>query len=215
MAEHILPQRKETIPFKHDALNFAIGLLNLIIAGVGGYFLQKWISLYAQNHFGFLQLIPMASWLKVLLGFILLDLYMYWWHRMNHNIKFLWRFHSFHHKDEKLNSTSALRFHAVELLLSLLVKFSIFPLLGLNLMAVLLYAMVLFPVIVLHHSNISISEKTDTLLRNIFVSPRMHRIHHSKIRMETDSNYSSVFPYWDKIFKSYNHKPVKEIEFGI
>jgi sterol desaturase/sphingolipid hydroxylase (fatty acid hydroxylase superfamily) len=128
---------------------------------------------------------------------------------------FLWKFHRFHHKDEKLNSTSAVRFHAVELVLSYVLRFCLFPLLGVSVSTVILYSIILFPVIVFHHSNVRITEALDTLLRTIFVTPRMHRIHHSKIITETNSNYGSVFPYWDGIFKSYVAKPAKEIEFGV
>ena len=114
-----------------------------------------------------------------------------------------------------MNSTSALRFHSIELLLSYAIRFIVFPLLGLNVAAILLRAIILFPVIVFHHSNISITQKFDQLLRYLFVTPHMHRIHHSKLREEMNSNYGSVFPYWDWLFKSYTSKPAKEIEFGI
>lgn len=214
-AEHIFPQRKDFVNYKHDGANILIGILNFGIAGAGGYFLQLWISWFQHHHFGLLQFLPNIFWLKTITGFILIDIFMYWWHKANHQTQFLWYFHSFHHKDENMNSTSAIRFHSIELLLSFAVKFIVFPLLGLNVAAVLLHAIILFPVIVFHHSNIRITERVDQLLRFLFVTPRMHRIHHSKVSEEMNSNYGSVFPYWDSLFKSYTSKPAKEIEFGI
>jgi sterol desaturase/sphingolipid hydroxylase (fatty acid hydroxylase superfamily) len=215
LAEHIIPQRREIIDHKHDVLNILVGIFNFGIAAGGGYFLQRWLIYISQSNFGLLHLFGDKFWLKTTIGFILIDLFMYWWHRANHEIGFLWRFHRFHHKDEKLNSTSAVRFHFVELILSYLAKFCLFPLLGLNVAAVVLHAIVLFPVIVFHHSNVSISKSADHTVRLVFVSPRMHRIHHSKDVSETNSNYGSVFPYWDSLFGSYIRSPKKEIEFGV
>jgi sterol desaturase/sphingolipid hydroxylase (fatty acid hydroxylase superfamily) len=214
-AEHIIPQRRDLIDHKHDLSNIFIGLFNVILAGVGGYYFQWFISFVNRAHFGLFEFSPLTFWAHTIIGFIMIDVFMYWWHRANHEINFLWKFHSFHHKDEKLNSTSAVRFHAVELVLSFVARFAIFPLMGFNVASILLHGLILFPVIVFHHSNISINRKADTFFRLFFVTPRMHRIHHSKIHVETNSNYGSIFPYWDSLFKSYTSKPLKEIEFGI
>jgi len=215
LAEHIIPQRRELIDHRHDLTNILVGLINLVLAFGGGYLLQKVLDFTFSHHFGLLQLLPDFFWLQTAIGFILIDILMYWWHRFNHEYSFLWQFHHFHHKDEKLNSTSAVRFHFAEILLSYIVRFIFFPLLGLNIAAVFLHGLIVFPIIVFHHSNVRISEKWDQVLRFLFVTPRMHRIHHSKIRNETDSNYGSIFPYWDSLFGSYKHKPIKEIEFGV
>ncbi len=215
LAEQVLPQRKGFSDIKHDLFNIIIGVFNVAIAVIGGYFLQEWLVYTGKKNFGLLNLLPDILWVKVTLGFILLDLFMYWWHRANHELFFLWRFHKFHHKDEKLNSTSAIRFHSVELIYSYVVRFCLFPLLGLQVVTVVLYATLLFPIIVFHHSNVRIGTKMDFLCRNFFVTPLMHRIHHSKIVHETNSNYGSIFPYWDSLFRSYKSKPVKEIEFGV
>lgn len=215
IAEHIIPQRREIIDHRHDVWNVLLGILNLVLAGAGGYYLQQLLGYTEKNNFGLLNYSSGFFWLRTALGFIIIDLFMYWWHRANHEIKFLWRFHIYHHKDTKMNSTTAVRFHSVELLLSYIIKFAIFPLLGLTIASVLLHALVMFPVIVFHHSNVSISEKFDHFLRQLFVTPRMHRIHHSKIVNETNSNYGTVFPYWDSLFHSYISRPAREIEFGV
>ncbi len=215
VAEHIFPQRRELIDHKHDGKNVLAGLLNLAIAGIGGYYLQQWLNYIDDANFGALNFLPDILWLKTALGFILIDIKMYWWHRLNHEYRFLWQFHRFHHIDEKMNCTTAIRFHAVEIVFSYVLRFSLFPLLGIDVAAVFSHGIILFPVILFHHANVRISEGWDQLFRYVFVTPRMHRIHHSKIRRETDSNYGSVFPYWDLLFGSYTHKPKKEVSFGV
>jgi sterol desaturase/sphingolipid hydroxylase (fatty acid hydroxylase superfamily) len=213
IVEHIIPERKGLFNYKHDLTNILVGIGNLAIAGTGGFFLQKYLTFLQLNHLGLLYHTP--YWLQIFAGLILLDLFMYWWHRANHIIPFLWQFHIYHHKDTKLNVTSALRFHVAEIIFSYAFKLPVLTLLGINADTVILYGIILFFVITLHHSNIRIGKITDRIVRILIVSPRMHRIHHSVIRHETNSNYSSVLPYWDMLFKSYRAQPDKPIEFGI
>ena len=215
IAEHLFPQRLELVYKKHDLHNILFGVMNIVIAGFGSYYLQQWLTLTNAHGFGLLLFLPNYFWLQTIPGFIIIDILMYWWHRVNHLYPFFWQFHRFHHLDEQLNSTSAVRFHGVEIILSYVLRFSVFPLLGLSITAVLLHALILFPIIVFHHSNVKISERWDMRLRHLFVTPFMHRIHHSRIRKETDSNYGSIFPYWDSVFGSYTHRPERDIEFGV
>ena len=215
LAEHIIPQRKEIIDHKHDLKNILVGVFNLVIIAVVGVQFQKAIAWLNNEHFGLLQLLNIPFYIKIVIGVLLIDIFMYWWHRVNHEWRFLWYFHKFHHLDTKLNSTSALRFHSGELLLSYVTKMIAFSLLGINLSAILVHSLVFFPIIVFHHSNLKISERWDLFFRRFIVTPRMHRIHHSVIKSETNSNYSSVLPYWDMLFRSYVKKPSKEIEFGV
>ena len=215
LAEHIIPQRKEIIDHRHDFKNIMIGVFNLLIIAVVGVQFQKAIEWLNNKQVGLLQLFNMQFYLVIIIGVLLIDIFMYWWHRINHEWRFLWYFHKFHHVDTKLNSTSALRFHTGELLLSYVTKIIAFSLLGISLSAILVHSLLFFPIIVFHHSNLKISEQWDLFFRRFIVTPRMHRIHHSVIKSETNSNYSSVLPYWDKLFRSYVKQPSKEIEFGI
>lgn len=213
LAEHLLPERRGYTDYRHDLINIAIGAGNLVIAGLGGYFLQRCLDDGRLHSFGLLYVLPV--WLQLLSGFILADLFMYWWHRANHRLPFLWRFHRFHHLDTQLNATSAVRFHTLELILSYVVKTPVFMIIGISPITIIVYGLVFIPVVILHHSNIRISKKTDSRLRLFVVSPGMHRIHHSVIVRETNSNYSSVFPYWDKLFRSYRSVPEKDITYGV
>jgi sterol desaturase/sphingolipid hydroxylase (fatty acid hydroxylase superfamily) len=214
-AEHIFPQRTDFADIKHDLKNICIGLLNAVIIFIAGIYFQEFISYLNHIHFGMMNRISLPFYLQLILQVFLIDLFMYWWHRSNHMLPFLWRFHQFHHRDKKLNTTSALRFHLMELSLSYVARLLVFPLLGISISAILVYSVIFFPVVILHHSNISISESIDLFIRKMVVSPRMHRIHHSRIVQETNSNYGSVFPWWDSIFNSYRKQPLKEIDFGL
>ena len=215
ISEHIFPQRRDLIDHRHDLLNVLVGLINMGLVFIGGYYFQQLLEFTNTRHWGMLQWIKIPFLIELLMGVLLIDCFLYWWHRVNHIIPFFWFFHKFHHKDEKMNSTTAVRFHTGELVLSYLVKIILFPLLGISLGAVLLHAFLLFPVILFHHSNLIISTKKDMLLRKLMVTPQMHRVHHSVIKYDTDSNYSSLLPYWDMIFKTYHQKTEKPIEFGI
>lgn len=215
IAEHIIPQRKEIIDHKHDIKNIVVGVFNFAFIAFVGYQFQKVIESLNNKHFGLLQLLHPSTFIHVFIGVLLIDIFMYWWHRINHEWHFLWYFHKFHHEDEKLNSTSALRFHTGELLLSYVAKIIVFSLLGISVSAILVHSLLFFPVILFHHANVKISERWDLFIRKFIVTPRMHRIHHSIIRSETNSNYSSLLPYWDILFRSYIKRPAKEIEFGI
>lgn len=215
LAEHIFPQRPDHANAKHDLRNFGIGLINAGITFGGGYYFQKIIEWLNLHRIGLFNWISFPEYLSIGLQILLIDLNMYWWHRLNHTYSFLWKFHRFHHLDKQMNSTTALRFHAVELLLSYVFRLLVFPLFGFSIMAIVCYSFLFFPVVILHHSNLSIKETFDMLLRKVIVSPGMHRIHHSKKKEETDSNYSSVFPWWDAVFKTYRKKPIEPIQFGV
>ena len=216
IVEYFLPQRKELIDRNHDIRNILYGLLNFGIAFGAGYYFQQLLGLINKNEWGLFPMITINQVLLISIQFVCIDIFMYWWHRFNHMIPALWFFHRFHHADTKMNTTTAIRFHAGELILSYFFKMIIFGLLGISVWAVILYNLVYVPVVIFHHSNIAISERKDKLLRYFLVTPHMHRIHHSCIKAETDSNYSSLFPWWDLLFKSGRKKPIeKDIKFGI
>ncbi len=214
IAEHIIPQRREIIDHKHDLKNISVGILNLAFVAFAGLQFQNAIQWLNNEEFGLLLSLKIPGAVSIITGVLLIDIFMYWWHRINHEWRFLWYFHKFHHVDTKLNSTTALRFHTGELLLSYVAKIMVFSSLGINVTAILVHSILFFPIVVFHHSNLKISERWDLFIRRFIVTPRMHRIHHSVIKSETNSNYSSILPYWDLLFKSYVKRPSKEIEFG-
>ena len=214
-AEHVFPQRGDLIDTKHDLRNMFIGLINLVVVFSFGIYFQKIIVWAATKNFGLLYFLPWNGIAVIVFQFLIIDIIMYWWHRFNHTIPFFWRFHKFHHIDTKLNATTALRFHVVELILSFFFRLLFFVLLGIGLTAIVIHSILYLPVIIFHHSNLRISAKADNFLRTLLVTPGMHRIHHSVLPFETRSNYSSLLPWWDLIFKTNRQKPVQEIRFGV
>jgi len=201
----------------HDMRNAGLSLLNVIVFTP---LFPMATSFASQTRFarqyGLLNRVDLPLSVEILVLFLLFDLWMYAWHRMNHKIPLLWRFHLVHHSDSEVNATTSLRFHAGEIFLSGIARLGIVLLLGLQVTHIILYEMVLLPVILFHHSNISLPEKADKLMRILFVTPRLHRVHHSKIRDEMDTNYSSIFSFWDRIFRTIRFKQnMQELNQGV
>jgi sterol desaturase/sphingolipid hydroxylase (fatty acid hydroxylase superfamily) len=114
-----------------------------------------------------------------------------------------------HHADKEMDASTGVRFHPIEIILSSMVRMAIIPLLGIQAGQLLMYELVLLPIILFHHSNIRLSETVDRILRLVIVTPHMHRLHHSDIKSETNSNYASVFSFWDKLFNSYTMRSIE------
>jgi sterol desaturase/sphingolipid hydroxylase (fatty acid hydroxylase superfamily) len=145
-----------------------------------------------------------------------LDFYIYWWHRASHEIPFLWRFHRMHHSDAKMDVSTALRFHPGEVLMSGFARLPIFILIGAEAWQLLVYESVFQSVVLFHHSNVRVPRWLDYGLLAITVTPAMHRVHHSREHVETDSNYGSVFPYWDMLFRTWRLRPdAGELRIGL
>ena len=156
------------------------------------------------------------GWERGLAAIVLFDLWMYLWHRANHRISFLWRFHRTHHSDTEMDSTSALRFHFGEIIFSSILRLLVIPLIGISYAELLTYEIILQPIIIFHHSNVALPEKLDRILRAVLVTPNMHRVHHSQIQNETDSNYSSIFSWWDRLAGTFKRREdTKTIVFGL
>ncbi|WP_191162305.1 sterol desaturase family protein [Mucilaginibacter glaciei] len=215
VAEHLFPQRKELLKTNHDLKNIMVGVVNLVFSFVTGYYLQKLMQYALVKHIGLIHFAKIPNLLSVVLQILCIDLFVYWWHRTNHKLPLFWRFHKFHHEDESMNTTTAVRFHTVELFFAVIAKAVFLTFMGITVSGLIAYGILFFPVVLLVHSNIRINQKADFLLRKIIISPLMHRIHHSKVVVETNSNYGSVFPFWDRIFKSYRKKPIGMIKFGL
>ena len=190
----------------HGAANVALGLFNAVVAAVllGATFLA--VTDWAQEHsFGMLHWLPSAipTWVLWIVGLVLFDAWMYLWHVLNHRVPLLWRFHAVHHTDRELDVSSAMRFHTGEILLSGVSRLVILPVIGMTMPQLLLYELFLLPVIFFHHSNVRLPQRIDRRLCWFIVTPGMHWVHHSRLRQETNSNYASVLPIWDRLFGTY------------
>lgn len=197
--------RKEKL--RHISRNLGLGLFNgLVIALLFSSLSALVIHWGESKSFGLLHWFNLPPWFGTLVALLLFDLWMYLWHRANHQIPFLWRFHRMHHSDNQVDATTALRFHTGELILSSILRLAIIPLLGMSLSQLILYETLLQPIIIFHHSNVALPEKIDQIFRAIIVTPNMHRVHHSMVNQETNSNYSSIFSFWDRIGQSFRRR---------
>ena len=152
----------------------------------------------------------------LLLDILLLEIWIYWWHRANHRLPFLWRFHQVHHLDAHLDSTSAIRFHSGEVVLSALARAGLIILLAIPFHHVLLFEMLILLHTVFHHSNIRVPQKLETALDWVVITPSVHRMHHHNIRADTDSNYGTIFSVWDRLFRSRNTgKFTPDMQIGV
>jgi sterol desaturase/sphingolipid hydroxylase (fatty acid hydroxylase superfamily) len=146
-------------------------------------------------------------WLSVLLAVLLLDLAIYLQHVMFHAVPALWRVHRMHHSDTDLDVTTGLRFHPVEIVLSMLIKFAAIAALGAPAVAVLLFEVLLNATSMFNHANLRLPERVDAALRQVLVTPDMHRVHHSVIERETNSNFGFNLALWDRLFGTYRAQP--------
>lgn len=158
---------------------------------------------------GFLNQIELPFWIEILVALILLDFAIYWQHVASHKIPILWRLHKMHHADRDIDATSGNRFHPVEIILSLLYKMLIVLIVGPSMIAVLLFEIILNGSAMFNHANLRLPHWLDKFVRLLFVTPDMHRVHHSVIKAETDSNYGFNLSLWDRLFRSYRDQPQK------
>ncbi len=142
-----------------------------------------------------------------IIGFVILDLAIWLEHLASHKIPILWRIHRMHHADTGFDLTTALRFHPLEIVLSMVWKAAIVVALGVPVVAVLVFEIVLNGMAMFNHANARLPLGLDRVLRLFVVTPDMHRVHHSSIPSETDSNYGFNFPVWDRVFGTYNDQP--------
>ncbi len=141
------------------------------------------------------------GWPGLALDLLLLDLLIYWWHRANHRWRVLWRFHLVHHLDRTLDSTTALRFHFGEVLISAAARAGAILLLGFPFLSIVAFETLLLTATIFHHSNLSLPPRLEAALARLVITPSIHWVHHRRQR-DTDSNYGTVFSFWDRLFAS-------------
>lgn len=162
------------------------------------------VSLWAaENQIGLFHSFTLPSWLAIVIGVLILDIVIYWQHRLFHRIPLLWRVHKMHHADSHVDTTTGLRFHPIEIAISLLVKASVVIALGAPLMAIVIFEVALNGFSLFNHANIRLPQKWDSRLALFIVTQRLHRIHHSQRMDESNSNFGFSVTWWDRIFGSY------------
>jgi len=180
--------------------NVATGALAAVPAGLQGLLLAPVLVWVDRERIGLLHAFEIAPWLQVALGFLLLDATLWIWHWLNHAVPFLWRFHLVHHVDQDLDSSTALRFHFGEMALSVPWRLGQVVLIGSSPLALSVWGTALLVSILFHHGNAQLPLRFERALVRIVVTPRMHGIHHSTVRAERNTNYSSLLTVWDWLF---------------
>ncbi|HEV3022470.1 MAG TPA: sterol desaturase family protein [Pirellulales bacterium] len=210
LAEMFVPRRHLTVsrPRRWSA-NLGLAVLNTLVlravlpVGVVG------VALVAeQRRWGLLHDdLGLPEWLSVVLAVLALDLAIYFQHVLFHAVPVLWRLHMVHHADPDFDVTTGLRFHTLEMLLSLGIKLAVVVLLGAPALAVLCFEVLLNATSMFNHGNIRIPAGLERALRLVLVTPDMHRVHHSVIVRETNSNFGFNVPWWDFLFGTYRGQP--------
>lgn len=154
-----------------------------------------------------LQVLQQSPVILLMISLLLLDVIIYWQHRLFHKIPLLWQLHKVHHSDEALDVSSGIRFHPLEIVLSLGLKFLFVFIFGFSPLAIILFEIALNGFSLFNHSNIKLPLKADALIRRLIVTPDMHRIHHSIEKHEQDSNFGFNISIWDRCFNSYREQP--------
>jgi sterol desaturase/sphingolipid hydroxylase (fatty acid hydroxylase superfamily) len=197
---------------------------NLAVAGVGALVLQLserpaallLTAAVERRQWGLLKLAGLPEWLEVLLAVLLLDYTLYVWHVLTHRVPFLWRFHVVHHVDLDLDATTAVRFHFAELVASVPWRAAQILLIGVSPFAFSVWQTLLMISILFHHSNVRLPVRLERRLNRLVVTPRMHGIHHSTVREETNSNWSSGLTLWDWLHGTLRlNVPQDEITIGV
>src|SRR3954454_5283392 len=161
----------------------------------------------AQRGWGLLNITPWPAWLEALFGFLALDFAIYAQHVAFHKVPLLWRLHRMHHADLDIDVSTGLRFHPIEIILSMLIKIAVVLLVGVPAVAVIAFEVVLNATSMFNHSNAAMPGRLDRVMRVLVVTPDMHRVHHSVLRHETDSNFGFNLPWRDRVFGTYRAQP--------
>jgi sterol desaturase/sphingolipid hydroxylase (fatty acid hydroxylase superfamily) len=197
---------------------------NLAVAASGAVALQltekplveRLTALVERRRWGLLKRARLPLWLETAAAVVLLDYTLYLWHVLTHRLPFLWRFHVVHHVDLDLDATTALRFHFAELALSVPWRAAQILLIGVSPLSLSVWQTLLMVSILFHHSNVRLPVELERRLNLLFVTPRMHGIHHSTVREETDSNWSSGLTVWDVLHGTLRlDVPQDEITIGV
>lgn len=207
--EYAAPRRPRMLPrLQRWPANLSVVMLNTLLVRATMPAAALGVATFAEAQgWGLLHQAAVPAWVAAVAGIVLLDLAIYAQHVAFHAAPVLWRLHRMHHADLDLDVTTGARFHPVEIVLSLLIKFAVIVALGVPPVAVVLFEILLNATSMFNHSNVRIVPALEPALRWLVVTPDMHRVHHSIERDETDSNFGFNLSLWDRLFGTYRAQP--------
>lgn len=203
------PRRRREIPrVIRWTNNLGLVVIDTLVLRLSFPILAVGLAVIAQDRgWGLFNIIEVPGWIAVLVSIVVLDLVIYLQHVMFHAVPALWRLHRMHHADLEFDVTTGLRFHPVEILLSMGIKLAVVMALGPPAVAVLIFEVLLNATAMFNHSNVRLPTFVDRVLRLIVVTPDMHRVHHSILPEETNSNFGFNLPWWDRLLGTYKAQP--------
>jgi sterol desaturase/sphingolipid hydroxylase (fatty acid hydroxylase superfamily) len=201
---------------QHDLRNLIIIAINFLVNGAISFGVLYVIQYTHDQQLGLFFILDAPEMVETIAGVLLLDFGGYCLHNLQHKVFLLWRLHRVHHSDLSVNSTTSLRFHPLETVLTQGVYFSIVtPLLGISLASFVIYGTLNLILIILNHSNVRFPVLFEKFGRFVFVTPGWHKIHHSDNQKYTDSHYGDIFTFWDRIFGTWHKINPEDINFGL
>jgi sterol desaturase/sphingolipid hydroxylase (fatty acid hydroxylase superfamily) len=200
--EWFVPYRKPTeSKAKRWVINLSLaGMNSLMLAVLFGSAMAATLVYGGKHSWGFLYLLNLPNYLKILIAVLILDLLLYLWHVLNHEVPFFWRFHRVHHSDLNMDVTTATRFHIGELAMSAVIRMAVIIFLGVGWLELLVFDGLVLLCTQFHHSSLKVPILFERLYWLLFVPPSMHRIHHSVIIKERNTNYGAILSVWDRMF---------------
>jgi len=218
--EGLAPRRQATFSkLQRWTTNLGLSIVNGLVLRVLVPVLAVGAATWAESQsVGLLNLIELPFVVACVLAFLALDLLIYTQHVIFHHVPLFWRLHQVHHADPNIDTSTGIRFHPLEILLSMGIKIAAVLALGAPAVAVIIFEIVLNATSLFNHGNVRIAGLVDRWVRQVFVTPDMHRVHHSVIRSETDSNFGFNFSLWDRVFGTYQEAPEKghlDMEIGL
>ena len=212
LAEALMPRRERRFPrsrrwFTNLGIllsDYLATLIVFVVVPVTATVAAMWAE---TNQFGLFHWLSVPVWAQWIIGIAFLDFVIWGQHLVTHKVPVLWRIHRVHHTDEDLDASSAIRFHPVEIILSIFVKSAAVVLIGAPAIVVVVFEALVNGSALFNHANLKLPARLDRAIRLVFVTPDMHRVHHSVYNQETDSNYGFALSIWDRLFRTYVPEP--------
>jgi sterol desaturase/sphingolipid hydroxylase (fatty acid hydroxylase superfamily) len=207
--ELLAPRRVQDFPRRRRwPSNVAVVVIDTLLVRLAFPVAAVGVALLAEARgWGLFQFLAAPDWVAILVSVVFLDLAIYLQHVLFHAVPALWRLHRMHHADLGFDVTTGVRFHPIEILLSMAIKLGVVAALGAPAAAVLLFEVLLNATSMFNHGNVRMPARLDRVLRWLVVTPDMHRVHHSALARETNSNFGFNLPWWDRLFGTYRPRP--------
>lgn len=199
----------------HTARNIGLLIFYIIITTPVNYLAAFWYDYLDTKQLGLFNQFSINSSFKIVIGILLLDCGDYFYHRLSHRSKLIWRFHKIHHSDMDMDSTTAFRFHPFDNIGLVMTEMTTALIFGYGAETVVVYFLIYLPLLFIQHTNLKFPNWFERTFEYVFATANFHRIHHSYPQHLTDSNYGAVFSFWDRLFGTYKRVSPEQLQWGL